>query len=184
MFRNAAIGLVAFLAGLLTAYLLFHSATTLPEVAMDKVDMRFDAVDEALAALEGTLRSEASRSDVGLLSPIQVESAGNALEQEIVLMHEELRGILKALEARHELLPETEGRQDPQRSAAIHEAQQRSWDVVDGALAAQRWTRKDTRDLFASWTELSPPQRQELLGALFAAVNRKEIEMEDENGLF
>ncbi len=109
MVRNAAIGLVAFLAGLLTAYLLSHSATTLPEVPMDQVDMRFDALDEALAALDRRLRSGASRSDLGLLSPIQAEPAGNALEQEIVLMREELHGILEALEARHEILPESGG---------------------------------------------------------------------------
>jgi hypothetical protein len=184
MVRNAAIGLVAFLAGLLTAYVLSHSATTLPEVPMDQVSMRFDALDEALATLDRTLRSEASRPDLGLLNPLRAEPAGSALEQESVLMREELHGILEALEARHELLPAAEGRQDPPRSAAIYQAQQRSWDVLDGALAAQRWTQEDARDLLASWTELSPPQRQELLGALFAAANRGEIEMEGVNGLF
>jgi hypothetical protein len=184
MVRNTAIGLVAFLAGLLTAYLLPHSATRLPEVATDQVSMRFDALDEALATLNRTLRSGALRPDVGLPTPSPITLDGNALVQEIALMREELHGVLRALEAPHEPLPSAEGPQDPPGSAAIYEAHQRSWNVVDGALAARRWTPKDSRDLFASWTELSAPQRQELLGTLSAAVNRGEIEMSSADGLF
>ena len=184
MFRNAAIGLVAFLAGLLTAYLLSQAALAPPEVPMDQVNMRFDRLEGALSTLDRTLRSEASRSDVGLLNPTQMEVDGNALVQEIALLREELYGILEAMEARHQVLPAAEVGRDPHGSAATYEAQQRSWDVLNGALAAQRWTPKDTRDLVTSWTELSPPQRQELLKTLSAAVNRGEIEMGGPNGFF
>jgi hypothetical protein len=151
---------------------------------MDQVNMRFDALDEAVATLNRTPRSEASNLDLGLLNPIQAEPTGNALEQEIVLMREELHGILAALEARHQLLPAAEGQNDPPSGAAIYEAQQRSWEVVDGALTAQRWTREDARDLVTSWTELSSSQRQELLAALSAAANRGEIKMEGPHGFF
>ena len=184
MVRNAVIGLVAFVAGLLTAYVLSQSATTLPEVPTDRLSMRFDALDDAVATLDRTLRSETSRSHLGLLPPPLAEPDGSTLEQQIVLMREELHGILEALAASHEILPAGVGRQDQPRSAASYEVQQRSWDVVNDALAARRWTQKDARALFASWTELSLPQRQQLLGALYAAANRGEIDLEGENGLF
>ena len=69
MARNAVIGLVAFVAGLLTAYVLSQSATTLPEVLTNQLSVRFDALDDTVATLDRTLRSETSRSHLGLLPP-------------------------------------------------------------------------------------------------------------------
>ena len=184
MVRNATIGLVAFLTGLLIATLLSYAATRSPEVPMDQVNIRFDRLDEALATLDRSLGSEASRSDVGFVNPTQMEVDGNTLVQEIALMREELYGILAALETRHQPLPASESRRDVPGSAASYEAQQRSWNVLNSALAAQRWTQEDTVDLVTSWTELSTPQRQELLKTLSAAANRGEIEFDGLNGLF
>lgn len=184
MVRNTAIGIVAFLAGLLASFALFLSASTPPEVAMDQSSARFDALDEALASLDRTLRREAFRAELEFRGPLQTEPAANAFALEIALMREELHGILEALEARGEILPAAGTQQDRQGSAAVYEAQQRSWDVVNGALAAERWTEEDARELFTSWTGLSPAERQALLGALFSAANRGEIQMEEADGLF